>query len=187
MLCGVQKKLLRTINHTNYIPKKPTIGQYIIESLIDKNVNIAFGHKNNINLPISKIAERHDQFNIVFDEYKQNSGYQALTYSKLNNNLGVIINNSSYDLGSIYKSIKIAKINMNPILILSCFNTKHELSESGFSEIMKSITKRTITIETVNKNILMDFESLLQRSYADPAGPVHLNIANNILNKSMEI
>ena len=115
----------------------------------------------------------------------RNSGYQALTYSKLNNNLGVIINNSSYDLGNIYKPIKIAKVTMNPILILSCFNSKQELSESAFPEIIKSIIKKTVTIEKVNKNITMNVESLLQHSYADPAGPVHLNIANNILNKSV--
>lgn len=186
MICGVAKNLIHNFNHTNSI-QKPTIGQYIIESLINKNIKVAFGRKNNINLPIYKIAEKHTEFNIILNEYKENSAYQALTYSRLNNNLGVIINNSSVCLNDIYKPIKIAKTIMSPMLIISCFNAKHELSDSAFPEIIKSIIKKTITIETVNKNIFMDFESLLQYSYAEPAGPVHLNIANNIVNKSMEI
>ena len=186
MLCGVPTKLLRNVNYTNSV-QKPTIGRYIIESLINKNVNIAFCYKNNIKSPIFNVAKNHSHFNIVFDKYKKNSGYQALTYSKLNNNLGVIINTSSYDLAHIYDPIKIAKTVMSTMLIISCFNTKHELSDSAFPEIMKCIIKKTTTIETVNKNIVMNIENLLQYSYAEPAGPVHLNIANSILNKPIEI
>ena len=83
MLCGVPRKLLRTINHTNSVQKKLTIGEYIIESLIDKNVKVAFCHKNNRNSPIFNIAENHNQFNIVFDEYKQKFWLSGINIFKI--------------------------------------------------------------------------------------------------------
>lgn len=186
MLCGVPVRQLNYLNHTQSF-QKITVGQYILKSLIYKDVNRAFGHKNDMNSQIFKITEKHNEFNLILNNHEQLAGYSALTYSRLTNNLGVIINNSPYHLSKIYEPIRVAKINKHPLLIISCYDNKHDLSDSAFPELIKSITKRTITIDKINKNISRDFEGLLQYSFGDPAGPVHLNIANSILNKPLKI
>ena len=190
MIAGVKINTLirnqRFVNSVISHIKKPTIGQYIIESLIDKNVNIAFAPKNGQQYsPIFDIAEKNENFDIVFDEYEKNTTYRALTYSKLNNNIGVIINTSVNGFDNIKEPIQVAKKNMNPILLLSFFDCNDEQNNSSNSVSLKSIIKESLTLK-VAENFSIDMEEILSYAYTFPAGPVHLNVSNKLLNKTID-
>jgi len=190
MIAGVKINTLirnqRFVNSVISHIKKPTIGQYIIESLIDKNVNIAFAPKNGQQYsPIFDVAEKNENFDIVFDEYEKNTAYRALTYSKLNNNIGVVINTSVNGFDNINDPIQVAKKNMNPILLLSFFDCNDEQNNSSNSVSLKSIIKESLTLK-VAENFSIDMEEILSYAYTFPAGPVHLNISNELLNKTID-
>ena len=186
MLAGIKmNKLIRNQRITNLAAhSKFTVSNYIIESLIDKNVKIAFGHKKTMNryTPLFKTAEEYDNFDIIFENYEETAAYKAVTYSKINKNLGVVINNSPYGFGSILNPIKKAKYNMYPILLLSFFDPYHELKISAFPGEMRSFIKQSITIKN-SDNFPAEVEGLLSYCFEHPAGPVHLNISNEILHE----
>ncbi len=183
MLAGIKMTRLISNKHIN---NKSTVSNYIIESLIDKNVNTAFGHKRAMNkyTPLFKTADEYDNFNIIFENYEETAAYKAVTYSKINRNLGVVIDNSPHGFGAIFNPIKKAKYNMYPILLLSFFDPYHELKISGFPGVIRSFIKQSITIKNAN-NFPAEMESLLSYCFEHPAGPVHLNISNEILGKSI--
>lgn len=187
MICGVKVRNLTKITSfaTNYI-RKPTIGNYIIESLMDKNIKTVFGYnKLGPYSPFYKYEKEYEQFDIVFENYEESCGYRALTYSKLNNNMGVIISTSTTGFGNLMSYITAANNKKMPILLLSFFNPENELKSSPFPGDTRSYIKESLTIKTP-KNFSTDMEYLLSYSFTFPAGPVHLNVSNKILDKPVD-
>ena len=169
------------------ISNKTTVGQYFIESLIDKNVNTIFTNKDNqIYSPIFNLIENHEDFDIIFNDREDIAAYNALNYSYSANTLGVVINTSPYGHHNLYKPLQKAKLEMRPLLFLSLFNNKNEFTASGFPEIMKSFIKESIYIKTT-QNFSNDIENLLSYSFIYPAGPIHVNISNEIIDKEIDI
>ena len=184
MLGGVSMKRLLT-NQINKI-KNPTLGHYIIETIRDKNVNTVFTHSDNGTYsPLYKLVNKCDDIDIVFNNYEYIAGYNAIEYSKSANTLGVVINTSSYGFVNLYKPLRKAKFNMHPILMLSLYDSKNELTTSGFPGEMKSFIKESITIKNT-KNFSTYVEDLLDYSFTYPAGPVHLRISNELLKEELD-
>lgn len=182
MICGLKVRNLTKLANL-VTPRKPTIGNYIIESLLDKNINTVFGHyKFGPYSPFYKYEKEYEDFDIVFDNYVHNCGYNALTYSKINNNMGVIVSTSTTGLGNLIPYIKTANQEMRPILLLSFFDPDSELKISPFPGTTKSFIKESLTIK-VPENFSTDMEDLLSYSFIFPAGPVHLNVSNKILDE----
>jgi len=185
MLCGVRTNSLKRLS--NYVRQRvdsksiPTIGNYIIESLVNKNINIAFGY-NQLGpySPIYKYAKEYEDFNIVFEDYEKKCGYQALKYGTNTNNMGVIISTSTIGFSNIMTPIGVAQLEKRPLLLLSFFNQENELKISPFPSQTKHYIKESITLKTAN-NFSIDMESLISHGYEFPAGPVHLNVSNSIL------
>ena len=182
MLCGIKlsdltrnTRLVKTISQ-----RKINIGQYIIKSLVDKDINVAFGHKSGCYSPIYKATNQHEYFDVVFEEYEKNSGYRALSYSKNNNNMGVIISTATSGFANIMAPIERAKKEKRSLLLLSFFDSEDELKSSPFSAKSKSFIKESVTIKKPD-NFPDEMESLVFYGYTFPAGPVHLNVANEIL------
>jgi thiamine pyrophosphate-dependent acetolactate synthase large subunit-like protein len=188
MLAGVKMSMLMRPRHlaNSNIGYKPTVGNYIIKSLVDKNVNIAFGYKKAMNRYTSffKTADEHENFDIIFENYEETAGYNAVTYSKINSKLGVVIDNSSYGFGHIFKPIEKAKHNMYPVLLLSFFDENHELKVSSFPGEMRRFIKQSVTIKSPD-NFPAEMEGLLSYCFEHPAGPVHLNVSNQVLDKPL--
>jgi len=190
MLCGVRTNSLKPLS--NYAMQCsqmfiPTIGNYIIESLLNKNIEVAFGYnKLGPYTPIYEYANNHDNFNIVFEKYEKNSVLSALKYNINTNNMGVIVSASTIGFGNIITPIGIAKLKRCPLLLLSFFESAQELKVSSFPPDTKHYIKESITLKT-SKNFIPNMESLISYGYEFPAGPVHLNISNSILNDPIDM
>ena len=176
MLCGVKMSTL--VPNTRLI--KTTIGQYILKSLVDKNIHVGFGHKYGYYSPIYKNIHQNDEFDLISEEHEQNSGYKALSYAKNTNNMGVIISTSTIGFRNIMKPIEFAKNNKQPLLLLSFFDSNDELKSSPFSGKSKSFIKESVTIKKPDY-FPAEMESILSYGYEFPAGPVHFNVSNQIL------
>ena len=165
----------------------PTIGNYIIESLLDKNIAVAFGYnKVGPYSPIYQYADKHEDFNIVFENYEKNSGLSALKYSANTNNMGVIVSASTIGFSTIMTAIGIAHSEKRPLLLLSFFDPTRELKVSPFPPRSEHYIKESITLKT-SKNFVANMEALISYGYEFPAGPVHLNVSNSILNDPIDV
>ena len=190
MLCGVRTNSLKRLS--NYVTQgvgqrsKPTIGNYIIESLMNKNIEVAFGY-NALGpySPIYKYAEEHKEFNIIFEKYEKNCGFKALKYSANTNNMGVIVSTSTIGFGNIMTPIGVAKLDKRPLLLLSFFDPDNELKISPFPPRSNHFVKESITLK-MPKNFSADMEALISYGYEFPAGPVHLNVSNSILDTPID-
>jgi thiamine pyrophosphate-dependent acetolactate synthase large subunit-like protein len=162
--------------------KKMNIGEYIVASLIDKNIDIGFSYnKQRHYSPIFNIINKQDEFNIIFAEIEKICAKMALTYVMNNSNVGVMFNTSRYGFSNICGTLELAKKNMYPMLLLSFFNSETELKLSQFpGGSTKMFVKESTTIKTSNQFPLI-FEEALSYSTIFPAGPIHLNISNDIL------
>ena len=56
--------------------------------------------------PFYKATNEHEYFDVVFEENEQTSGYRALTYSKNNNNMGVIVSTATSGFANIMAPIE---------------------------------------------------------------------------------
>ena len=71
------------INRLNKQYKKNiTVSEYIIERLINKNINTAFGYNGGAALPLFDAISKNDKFNMIFNRHEQSSGHCAESYSK---------------------------------------------------------------------------------------------------------
>jgi thiamine pyrophosphate-dependent acetolactate synthase large subunit-like protein len=154
--------------------------------LVDKNIEVAFGYnKLGPYSPIYKYAKKHEDFNIVFEKYEKNCGYRALKYAANTNNMGVIISASTIGFTNIMTPIGAAHLAKRPLLLLSFFDPERELKISPFPQHTKHYIKESITLKNT-KNFSADMESLISYGYEFPAGPVHLNVSNKILDEPLE-
>ena len=88
------------INHIGNKYKQLTLGEYMIERLMFKNINTTFGYNNMISgynkckaySYFCNTVDKYNDFNVVFDDsnYDIIVCQNAFMYSKLTNNIGVI-------------------------------------------------------------------------------------------------
>jgi thiamine pyrophosphate-dependent acetolactate synthase large subunit-like protein len=181
MLCGIKARSLVTNPMMRVLSRnKITVGEYIVESLVDKEINIAFGHKYGCYSPFYKATNEHEYFDVVFEENELTSGYRALTYSKNTNNMGVIVSTATSGFANLMEPIQKSMIEKRSLLLLSFFDAEDELKSSPFSGKSKSFIKESLTIKN-SDNFTNEMECLVMYGYTFPAGPVHLNVANEIL------
>jgi thiamine pyrophosphate-dependent acetolactate synthase large subunit-like protein len=177
----------RHIPLTSKYIKKMNVGQYIVSSLIDKDIKIAFGYnKLRQYSPIFNIINKDENFNIVFDEDEKISAKTALSYVMNNSKIGVIISTSRYGFCNISETLKFATKHRYPMLLLSFFDYGSELKINQFpGGATKMFVKESTTIKTVNQFPRI-FEEALSYSNTFPAGPIHLNLANHILHENID-
>ena len=177
-------------NFIGYISKKYnnhiTIGEYIIERLIHKKINIGFSYKGNCYTPFFGIANKYSDFDTIFHSYEASSGYSALSYAKYTNNLGLILSTSTYGFNNISKSLENAHYNKIPLLLMSFYDQD---SESKLCINMRPERKFMKESHTIKKpdafpNLL---EYVMMITELPQNGPVHLNIHNNILNNKVDL
>ena len=181
MLCGIKTRSLVTNPMMRVLSRnKITVGEYIVESLVDKEINLGFGYKYGLYSPFYKATNEHEYFDVVFEENELTSGYRALTYSKNTNNMGVIVSTATSGFTNLMEPIQKSMIEKRSLLLLSFFDAEDELKSSPFPGNSKSFIKESLTIKNSN-NFTNEMECLLMYGYTFPAGPVHLNVANEIL------
>lgn len=167
--------------YTKYHDNRITVGQYIIERLMYKNINVSFGYnKLREYSPFFNIVNQNYNFNIVFNDYEETSGKCALTYSQYTNNIGIILSTSRYGFGNLIGPLQQASNKSHSLLLLSFYNKGDELKISPFPVKDKSFIKESLTIKQASY-IPTLLEYILIMTETPPKGPAHLNISNHIL------
>ena len=130
MLCGVRMQSLKHASNAvrfGITTSRPTIGNYIIESLLDKNIKVAFGYnKVGPYSPIYQYADCYEDFNIVFEKYEKNCGFRALKYG-VNTNKVINDSNKKKTRGNYFGVFDVINKNSNIVTKLLSLLRKNKL------------------------------------------------------------
>ena len=122
--CGKFVRAVKTKYNNNI-----TVGEYIIERFIDKNIKVGFGSRNTKYSPFYSVAKNpkiKDDFHIIFHNYEEVSGYSAISHAKSTHELGVIISTSTYGFNNIYNPLRQAYFRHRPIFLMSFYDQENE-------------------------------------------------------------
>ena len=164
---------------------KITTSEYIIERLIYKNINTAFGYNGGAALPLFDAISKNDNFNMIFNRHEQSSGHCAESYAKITNNIGVLITTSGPGFTNVVTPLQDAYSDGIPLLCISCQVSSKVLGTDAFQEsdttgISKACVKDNYQVKSITDfpNI---FEYLINLPEEPRKGPVHIDICKDIL------
>ena len=175
---------------TNY-KNKITVADYIIERLKDKNISKVFGYNGGAILPFFDKIYKHDNFDVIINRHEQSSGHCAQGYSKVSNNIGVLITTSGPGLTNVITPLQDAYSDATPLLCISGQVNSKTLGTDAFQEcnaieITKSCVKDNAQI-TSTKNFIKKFEDLINLAERPRKGPVHLDICKDIFTEYIDL
>ena len=183
MICNTFINKLRT-KYINHI----TISNYIIERLLYKNINKAFGYNGGAALPLFDAISKSNKFEMIFNRHEQSSGHCAEAYSKITNNIGTVITTSGPGFTNVITPLQDAYSDSIPLLCISCQVSSKVLGTHAFQEsntigISKACVKWNYQIK--GKWGLENFPMLLEHALnvceQPRKGPVHLDICKDLL------
>jgi acetolactate synthase I/II/III large subunit len=182
-MINIANKFLSHIK--NKYKNNVSVSNYIIERLIDKNINTAFGYNGGAALPLFDAISKNKNFNMIFNRHEQSSGHCAESYSKMTNNIGVVITTSGPGFTNVITPLQDAYSDGIPLLCISCQVSSNVLNTDAFQEsntigISKSCVKNNYQIKNAN-DLPIILEYMIDLSEAPRKGPVHLDICKDIL------
>ena len=166
---------------------KITTSQYIIERLLEKKINKAFGYNGGAVLPFFDEIYKFNDFEVIINRHEQSSGHCAQSYSKMTNNLGVLITTSGPGFTNVITPLQDAYSDGIPLLCISGQVSSNVLGTDAFQEcdavgISKPCVKDNYQIQN-NDNFVNIFEYFLNLAEQPRYGPVHLDICKDVFTK----
>tara|TARA_R110002074_G_scaffold159161_1_gene316490 strand:+ start:915 stop:2747 length:1833 start_codon:yes stop_codon:yes gene_type:complete len=196
LLKRVNNKSLFSINN-DFISKmktkynKITVSDYIIQRLLYKKIDTAFGYNGGAALPFFDSISKNGEFNVIINRHEQNSGHAAEAYGKIKKNIGVIITTSGPGFTNIITPIQDAYSDGRPLLCISSQVNSYTLDTDAFQEcdaisITKSCVKDNYLVKTSDNfpNIL---EYMINLCENPRAGPVHIDICKDVFNQYVDL
>ena len=168
-----------------------TVSQYIIERLIEKKINKAFGYNGGAALPFFDSIYKFKDFEVIISRHEQASGHAAQAYSKVTNNLGVLLTTSGPGFTNVITPLQDAFSDGHSLLCISGQVSSSVLGTDAFQEcdatgISKSCVKDSIKIvHEINFPNLLEYA--INLAEYPRKGPVHLDICKDIFNRTVEL
>ena len=163
-----------------------TVGEYIIERLINKNITVGFGYRRDDYNPIMKVINENDAFELVSNDWEEASGYCAISYAKYTGNIGLIIRSSNSEYANMCRPLNDARHNNIPLLLMSFYDQESEFNRlTSPRPTMNSVKEHYTTTRSEKFPNLMEYMMMVTEH--PQKGPVHLNICNNIINDKVNL
>ena len=164
---------------------KITAGEYIVERLIKKNINIGFRYELDKYTPFLKATNNNNEFEVVFNDYEKLVGYNALSYAKNTDNIGLMLSSSTYGFSNYCEILDRAQYECVPLLLMSFHNPESVLKISDHLRTERRFLKN---YHYINNAIFLPnlLEYILTIAELPKKGPVQLNICNDILDNIID-
>tara|TARA_B100001093_G_C26842969_1_gene1021483 strand:+ start:397 stop:2208 length:1812 start_codon:yes stop_codon:yes gene_type:complete len=168
-----------------------TVSQYIVERLLEKKINKAFGYNGGAALPFFDEIYKFNDFDVIINRHEQSSGHCAQAYSKMTNNLGVLITTSGPGFTNVITPLQDAYSDGIPLLCISGQVSSNVLGSDAFQEchaigISRSCVKDNHQVQS-SDNFINIFEYFLNLAEEPRYGPVHVDICKDIFNQTINI
>jgi len=158
------------------------MGQYMIERLMNENINIGFCQDRFQDHKIFEISKKYKKFDLVFDESEQMTVDCALTYSKIFKRPGVIITSCEYGFQNISIPLYKSCIEGHPMLLIV-------LSESPSTKpttIINNFLKDSHEVHDTYRFPQL-FEYMLNIAQTSKPAPTCLNIQDNLITALIDL
>lgn len=168
-----------------------TVSQYIIERLLKKKVNKAFGYNGGAVLPFFDEIYKFDNFEVIINRHEQSCGHAAQAYSKITHNLGVLITTSGPGFTNVITPLQDAYSDGIPLLCISGQVSSKVLGTDAFQEcdatsISKACVKDNYQVKT-SDNFINIFEYFIDNAEKPRYGPVHIDICKDVFTQSINL
>lgn len=171
--------------------KKIKVGDYLIERLLEEGVDTCFGYNGGAALPFFDCIAQNDNFNIIVNRHEQSSGHCAEGYSKIKNNLGVVLTTSGPGFTNVITPLQDAYSDGIPLLCISGQVNSKTLGTDAFQEcdavgISRSCVKKSVLVKDTD-NFIETVEELIKLAKSARKGPVHMDICKDIFTNELPL
>ena len=170
-----------------------TGSQYIVDSLIRKQVTDAFGIPGGVILPfLYALDERKEEIMPHLSYHEQCAGFAANGFAQASGKLGVAYATRGPGFTNLITAIAEAYYDSLPVL----FITAHSAScppkgmrimadqETDTCSMVRNVTKEVVRLDNID-TFAKDFEELCNIALSGRKGPVFLDVSTMILNKEV--
>lgn len=177
---------------TAFTPQTIKVSDYIVNKLIENNINTVFTYTGGASLPlVNSLYKSKDKIRSIFNRNEQFSAFSATGYAKASKRVGVLITTSGPGLTNSITGIQDAYNDGIPLIVISCQVSSLQLNKDAFQEC--NATELTRSCTKYNKLVINPSEIVneLDRAFEickQPRnGPVHLDICMDLFDKEIEI
>ena len=167
------------------------VSQYIVERLLKENINKAFGYNGGAALPFFDNIQKFKDFEVIISRHEQASGHAAQAYSKITNNLGVLLTTSGPGFTNVITPLQDAYSDGHSLLCISGQVNSKALGTDAFQEcdainISRSCVKDNMQI-TSPIYFANNLEYMINNAKYPRKGPVHLDICKDVFSMKVNL
>ena len=170
-----------------------TGAQYIVDSLIKKQVTDAFGIPGGVILPLLyALDERRDEIMPHLSYHEQCAGFAANGFAQASGNLGVAYATRGPGFTNLITAIADAYYDSLPVLFITAHSAPCPPDgmrimadqEMDTCSMVRNVTKKAVRLDDID-TFAIDFEELCDIAVSGRKGPVFLDVSTKILNKEV--
>lgn len=170
-----------------------TGSQYIVDSLIRKQVTDAFGIPGGVILPfLYALDERKEEIMPHLSYHEQCAGFAANGFAQASGKLGVAYATRGPGFTNLITAITDAYYDSLPVLFITAHTSTcppegmriMEDQEMDTCSMVRNITKKAVRLDDID-TFAVDFEELCNIALSGRKGPVFLDVSTMILNKEV--
>ena len=170
-----------------------TGAQYIVDSLIKKQVTDTFGIPGGVILPLLyALDERKDEIMPHLSYHEQCAGFAANGFAQASGNLGVAYATRGPGFTNLITAIADAYYDSLPVLFITAHSTSCPPDgmrvmadqEMDTCSMVRNVTKEAVRLDSVD-TFAIEFEELCNIALGGRRGPVFLDVSTKILNKEV--
>lgn len=170
-----------------------TGSQYIVDSLIRKQVTDAFGIPGGVILPLLyALDERKEEIMPHLSYHEQCAGFAANGFAQASGKLGVAYATRGPGFTNLITAIADAYYDSLPVLFITAHSTSCPPDgmrvmadqEMDTCSMVRNVTKKAVRLDNID-TFSKDFEELCNIALSGRKGPVFLDVSTEILNKEV--
>ena len=170
-----------------------TGSQYIVDSLIRKQVTDAFGIPGGVILPLLyALDERKKEIMPHLSYHEQCAGFAANGFAQASGKLGVAYATRGPGFTNLITAVADAYYDSLPVLFITAHSTSCPPDgmrvmadqEMDTCSMVRNVTKEAVRLDSID-TFAIDFEELCNIALSGRKGPVFLDVSTKILNKEV--
>ena len=170
-----------------------TGSQYIVDSLIRKQVTDAFGIPGGVILPLLyALDERREEIMPHLSYHEQCAGFAANGFAQASGKLGVAYATRGPGFTNLITAIADAYYDSLPVLFITAHSAPCPPEgmrvmadqEMDTCSMVRNVTKKAVRLDNID-TFSIDFERLCNIALSGRKGPVFLDVSTKILNKEV--
>lgn len=162
-------------------------GEFLVNLLINENVDTIFGYPGAPILPIYDALSNTTKIKHILTRHEQGAIHAAEGYAKTKNKCGVVLVTSGPGFTNTITGIINAYTDQTPLIVFAGMTetcNENEFQDVNIEKLTKNYTKETYSVHNIN-----DMEKIVKTAFAKaityPQGPCVIGVTKSVLTQSI--